>query len=158
MKKFVSENFLLIILVVVVSIYAYWRIDSIFFEPNRIIQEVEVASKAERENIVSDWVTNSAHKILHKRPNTLIDLDSLQKANPYNGQIIYILTTKMDNVNIYDYGTEAEILAMKCERARAVKETVEAERRAKEIVARAEAQRDSLAEKVLERLNDKSCN
>ena len=115
------------------------------YAKTQLSQEVNVLEDMDKYRRAYDW-------------SRFHENDSINKNPFFTSKIIYELKTSFGNINNYNYGTEAEILAIKCKVA---KETIEEDKlyqRLKIEAEQAEIRQDSLNELALERLNAKSCN
>ncbi len=128
------------------TMYCGYYVDSKYFDDS-LKQEVRVLDDMERCHRSIDWY--DLHNVM----------GDYSKINPFMNETVYELKTSIGNFySTYNYGTEAEILEMKCRVAKeclAEYNQIELDKIAYE---KAEIKRDSLNEVVLERLNEKSCN
>lgn len=150
MKKFVlkylSEVLFIVFLFGGIGFYIYVK----YVEPYQIKQEVIPMESYLQIRLYTGW--ESRHQPnKYGQPTT--------KVNPYKlDEPFYVLTTKLGDKFESDYGTEADILKLKCQRYSEFEQSRKqyiADKEAEELV---EEKKQQAQEDALDRLNEKSCN
>lgn len=121
-----------------------------FIEPNEIKQEVTALPLITQMRLYEQW----------EMSHISFDGSRTKEVNPYGNvdEPCYELTTKLGERFDYDYGTEAVILAKKCERYAEYDKTRAKYLADKEAEELAFEKREQAEADALDRLNDKPCN
>lgn len=150
----VKENLWLTFLIVLFFItIGYWYYEK-FVEPNQIQQEVTVMSMSEQLRQYEIWDVVNGFQVKDGK------ISISKEKNPFGDfkKPCYVLYTKLGDNYDYDYGTEEEILAKKCERYSEYEKSRAKFLADKEAEELAIEKKEQEQEDALDRLNEKSCN
>ncbi len=144
LKKYVEIQ---VILALCVLGFLYYAANFIYvkYKNSHLSQEVSVLDGMDKMRCAYDYSTSHNDESFGKNPF-------------YTDKTVYVLETCYGNITNFNYGSEAEILAIKCKVA---KETIDEYNLSQKLeieAEKAEIIQDSLNELALERLNEKTCN